>query len=76
VPTIYSIAISASDVGQRVMVRRRLTDGREGYGDVIGELVAWTDDTLTIRTKTAQEVVVPLAAVVAGKRVPPPVRRR
>ncbi len=75
-PAIYSIAISESDIGQRVMVRRTLTDGREGYGDVIGELVAWTDVMLTIRTRSGEEVVVPRAAVVAGKRVPPPVPRR
>jgi hypothetical protein len=75
VPTYYSITLSASDVGRRVMVRRTLDDGREGYGDVVGELVEWLDTTLTIRTRGGEHVVVAHDAVVAGKVVPPPVKR-
>ena len=75
-PTIYSVTISAADVGSRVMVRRALADGRRRYGDVIGELLAWTGDALEIATRSGT-VVVPLDTVVAGKRVPPaPTRRR
>lgn len=57
------------------MVRRTLTDGRGGLGDVVGELVAWTGDTLTIRTRSG-EVLVPAATVVAAKRVPAAATRR
>jgi hypothetical protein len=75
VPTIYSLTISASDVGSRVMVRRALTGERNGFGDVVGELTSWSDEFLTIRTRT-ETVTVPMDTVVAGKRVPPAVPRR
>ena len=59
-------------VGQRVVVRRRLADGR--LGDVLGELTE-VDTHLHVRTRTGA-VTVPLTSVVAGKVVPPrPVRR-
>lgn len=74
-PTIYSVTISASDVGSRVMVRRTLTGEAHGYSDVIGELTEWNDESLTIVSRSGP-VVVPLDAVVAGKRVPPAVPRR
>lgn len=74
-PTIYAMTISASDIGNRVMVRRRLTDGRGGFGDVIGELIEWTAESLTIRTRS-ELVTVTLDTLVAGKRVPPAMPRR
>jgi hypothetical protein len=75
VPAIYSVTISAADVGSRVMIRRRLTDGRDGFGDVVGELLAWDGESVTIRTRS-ETVTVPNALVVAAKRVPPAVPRR
>jgi hypothetical protein len=75
VPDIYRVQISPADVGRRIMVRRRLTDGREGLGDVVGDLLSWADAALTIRTR-AGDVVVDEASVVAGKTVPAPVARR
>jgi hypothetical protein len=74
VPNIYRVTISPADVGARVMVRRRLGDDQAGFGDVLGDLLSWAGDVLTIRTRTG-DVVVDAAAVVAGKRVPPAVRR-
>ncbi|MEP7054728.1 MAG: hypothetical protein ABI912_05715 [Actinomycetota bacterium] len=74
-PAIYNITVSASDIGNRVMVRRRLTDGREGFGDVIGDLLGWDDDTVTIKTRH-ETVQVATDTVVAGKLVPPAVPRR
>ena len=55
------------------MVRYRI-DG--GLTDALGHLVAADDGDCTVRTRQA-DVVIPLAAVVAAKEVPPaPERRR
>ncbi len=68
------MALSPADVGQRIVVRRRLgvENGRQQYGDVLGELSSWTDGVLVIRRRDGSEVSVPEADVVAGKHVPPP----
>lgn len=54
--------------GQRVVVRRRLPDGR--FTDVVGTLAAVGPQTLVVLARTG-EVRVPRADVVAGKVVPP-----
>ncbi|MEO6714544.1 MAG: ferrous iron transport protein A [Mycobacteriales bacterium] len=54
------------------MVRKAIPDG---FTDVVGDLVAWSDESLTIATRRGQ-VVVALAAIVAGKRIPPARPRR
>jgi ribosomal protein S18 acetylase RimI-like enzyme len=71
-------SISASDVGHRVVLRRRagVSDGRPQYTDVLGELLALTDEVAVVRKKDATEVRVPLAEVTRAKRVPPAPRRR
>jgi hypothetical protein len=56
------------------MVRRRLAGEDHGYGDVVGDLLSWAGDVLTIRTRTG-DVAVEAGTVVAGKRVPPATRR-
>lgn len=66
------MTISASDVGSRVMVRKTDT---EGFTDVLGDLLAWSDDTLTIATRRGN-VTVALDTIVAGKRIPPAMPRR
>ena len=65
-------ALTPSDVGARVVVRRVLgqRDGRPLFGDVLGELVSWTDGVLLVRTR-AGDVQVEDRAVVAAKRIPP-----
>jgi hypothetical protein len=73
--SVYRVRISPADVGARVMVRRRLDDDGAAFGDLVGDLVSWSGDVLTIRTRTG-EVAVEAATIVAGKRVPPPARRR
>jgi N-acetylglutamate synthase len=71
-------SINAGDVGHRVVVRRRvgMTDGREQYSDVLGELRSLTDEVAVVRKSDGTEVRVPVGDVVTGKRVPPrPIRR-
>jgi hypothetical protein len=63
-------------VGTRVVVRYSLAgDGTAPWSDLLGELVAQDDVTLTVATR-AGEVRVPRASVVAAKPVPPAPPRR
>ena len=66
---------TAWPVGVRVVVRRRLADGR--YSDVLGDLLATDDDGVRVLTRHG-EVHVPAAEIAIGKIVPParPRRRR
>ncbi|UNX55673.1 2-hydroxymuconic semialdehyde dehydrogenase [Georgenia sp. TF02-10] len=59
-------------VGERVVVRYRAADG---VHDALGDLLAVTPDGVVVRTRRG-DVPVPGAAMVIGKRVPPPPRRR
>ncbi|HVF18954.1 MAG TPA: hypothetical protein VNA14_01765 [Mycobacteriales bacterium] len=68
--------ITRADVGSRVAVRRVLDDGRTGLGDVLGELVAWTDDGLDIRTREGHLVRVAEERMLSGRLIPPPPARR
>lgn len=63
------MSISAADVGSRVSIRRSLPDGM--LSDVLGELIGWSDRTLTVRRKDGITVDVDEATLVAGKVVPP-----
>ena len=68
-------------MGSRVVVRYHLEPTDHGpYGesltDVLGELVSWADDSLAVRRKDGETVVVPAALVVAAKVVPPPAQAR
>jgi GNAT superfamily N-acetyltransferase len=56
-------------VGHRVVVRRRLADGRAT--DVLGELISFDEDALVVRTETGLEHRIPRADVEAGKRIGP-----
>lgn len=69
----YARALSAADIGARVVVRRRLGDGQ--YGDLLGELLTW-GDTVVVRDRHGVEHSVDRADVVAGKTVPPAPARR
>lgn len=69
----YERSLGTADVGARVMVRRRLPDGR--YGDVLGELVSWSAE-VAVRDRHGVTHVMSLDDVVAGKRIPPPPARR
>ena len=66
---------TAWPVGVRVVVRRRLPDGR--YSDILGDLLATDDDGVRVLTRSG-EVHVAAAEIAIGKIVPParPRRRR
>ena len=69
------IRISAHDVGSRVVIRYHLAPADHGpYGesvtDVLGELVAWAETSITVRRKDGASVEVPTASVVAAKVIP------
>ena len=64
--------LAAATPGTRVVVRYRIEGG---LTDALGEFVARTADTCTIRTRRS-DVVIPLPLVVAAKQVPPPPPRR
>jgi GNAT superfamily N-acetyltransferase len=70
--------IGKSDVGHRVVLRRRagVSDGRPQYTDVLGELLSLTDQIAVVRRSDATEVHVPIEEVALAKRVPPARRRR
>jgi len=73
----YALDLTAADAGSRVVVRRRLPDGQ--HGDVLGELVAWSQDAageLVVRDRHGVQHRIHRADVVAAKRVPPPRARR
>jgi GNAT superfamily N-acetyltransferase len=62
-------ALGPHVVGQRVVVRHLLPDGRAT--DVLGTCTAWGADSLTIDREGHGPVTIPLADVVTGKPVPP-----
>ncbi|TLM85546.1 hypothetical protein FDW83_03995 [Pseudarthrobacter sp. NamE2] len=65
--------LAAAKPGTRVVVRYRIEGG---LTDALGHLVSCDAGDCTVRTRQA-DVVIPLAAVVAAKEVPPaPERRR
>ena len=65
--------LGRGDVGHRVVVRHfvDIRDGRPRFTDVVGDLVAWDVDTVTVVTRQGA-VTVAISAIVAGKRIPPP----
>ncbi len=60
-------------LGARVVVRRRLPDGR--YGDVLGDLLETGADGVLVRTRRG-DVRVRAAEIAVGKLVPPARPRR
>ena len=76
---LYRVALTEADVGARVVVRRRLPDtapGEPPLGDVLGDLLSWSEGVLAVRTRSGEVVAVAEETVVAAKRVPPPPPRR
>jgi hypothetical protein len=69
----YALSLGPADVGARVVVRRRLPEGR--YGDVLGELLSWGAEVV-VRDRHGVRHAMAVEDVVAGKRVPPPPERR
>lgn len=56
-------------VGERVVVRHLLPDGRAT--DVLGTCTSWDQDSLTLDREGHGPVTIPLAEIVTGKPVPP-----
>lgn len=63
--------LTRGDVGHRVAIRRIVTDGegRERLGELVGELLDLTETQAVISGRSGR-VLVPLAAITAGRRVP------
>ncbi|MQA02281.1 MAG: GNAT family N-acetyltransferase [Streptosporangiales bacterium] len=59
--------ITSEQVGRRVSVRRRTASG--AATDVVGDLIEWTPETLTVRDRDDVEHQVPRRAVVAARIV-------
>ena len=72
---VYRVSIGPGDVDRRVAVRRVLDDGREGLGDVLGDLLEWADGVLSIRTRDGITQV-PEGRMVAGRLIPSAPPRR
>ena len=67
---VLVLNISPADVGARVSVRRRLPEG--GMSDAVGELLRWSEGTLSVARRDGSVTEIDETALVAGKRVPPP----
>ena len=65
--------LGPDDVGARVVVRRRLPDGR--LGDVLGELESWAA-VVVVRDRHGVTHAIARDDVLLGKRVPPAPERR
>lgn len=70
----YVLTAGPSDVGHRVVVRRRLPGGQSG--DLLGELIRWDDTTVVVRDRNGRSHEIDRTAVLAAKRIPPPPVRR
>jgi len=70
----FTIDVGPGDSGVRIALRRRLAEG--GYGDVLGTLLSWADDSVRVERRDGTVIDVAVADVVAAKRIPPPPTRR
>jgi hypothetical protein len=72
------VRLTASDVGQRVVIRwrRPAGDAGEELADVLGILEAADALSFSVRKGSGELVVIPRDRALAGKRVPPAPRRR
>jgi N-acetylglutamate synthase len=72
------VRLSTADVGKRVVIRwRRPEPGdREQIADVLGILERADAESLAVRKRDGNLVVIPVERALAGKVVPPPPERR
>lgn len=72
------VRLTASDVGQRVVIRwrRPAGDAGEELADVLGILEAADALSFSVRKGSGELVVIPRDRALAGKTVPPAPRRR
>lgn len=69
----YRQQLTRDDVGSRVTIRRWVEDPDRGArpSDVVGRLVAWSDDdVLTVRTRKRGEVEVYVGDILSARTVP------
>src|SRR3954447_23362841 len=69
------MALTATDVGERVMVRYAIAGDGTAMTDAVGDLVSWSRGALQLVTRSGP-LEVQEAALVAGKLVPLPRLRR
>jgi N-acetylglutamate synthase len=64
------------DLGHRVVIRRFVgtRDDRPIFTDILGELTAWGEDTVTVATRRG-EVTIPRREIARAKRIPPAASR-
>lgn len=66
------VRITPDDVGHRVTVRRRVTDGgAPTTSDVVGTLLAHDGERLVVRRRDGGRVRMAVATLVAGRTIPP-----
>ena len=70
----YALTAGPADTGARVVLRRRLPDGR--LTDVLGHVLLWAGGVVRLRTRDGLVVEVPEVDLVAAKRVPEAPARR
>ncbi|MDN5724995.1 MAG: hypothetical protein L0G99_03540 [Propionibacteriales bacterium] len=66
--------LDATDVGRRVVVRHRLTDGRAT--DVLGDLISFDPTHLVVRDRHGTNHRIEQLLIIAAKPVPPAPPRR
>ncbi|HEX6077039.1 MAG TPA: GNAT family N-acetyltransferase [Micromonosporaceae bacterium] len=64
--------ITRRDLGRRVVVRKIVgeRDGRPVFSDILGELVSFDEDHLTVRDKRGNDEWIPRTLVAAAKLIP------
>lgn len=60
--------VSSTELGTRVVVRKRI---EEGFSDAVGYLISCDDTECVVETKRGL-VSIALSEIVAAKKVPPP----
>src|SRR5215207_1369237 len=63
--------LTRADVGRRVSVRRMIGGDPARVGDVVGDLVEWTEEHLVVRRSDGSTTSVPGEAVIAARVVTP-----
>ncbi|WP_449451342.1 putative acetyltransferase [Spiractinospora alimapuensis] len=61
--------VTPRDVGRRVMVRYRLVSGQ--MTDVVGVLIAWEGEEISVQRRDGQVTQVIASTVIASKVIPP-----
>lgn len=73
-----TLQVSGEDIGERVSVRSRIPAraGQPRHTDTVGYLRGWSEGAVTIERRDGEIVTLDEAAIVAGRVVGKPPRRR